>query len=75
MTDRIINRAFAAYYKGANPELDASQIKASAISCNGLFYVRLMKGSAPLAVYRIRTINGGSVLKRMKRFPAEVAHV
>ena len=74
MSDRIINRAFAAYYRGNPTELDSSQIKPSVISQNGRSYVRLMKDGTPLVIYRIRTVNGDSVLKKMKRYPAEVVH-
>jgi hypothetical protein len=71
--DDLMIRAFAAYYKQAKREgvclPDQPENHSSVMSANGHDYAVLSNCNGTLAVYRIR--NDG-LLKRLKRWPAEL---
>lgn len=70
-------RALAAYYRSASRQLSnlwgsGSIMEPGAVETvevDGLSYIRLSNVRGILAVYRIRTVNGESVLKGLKRWP------
>jgi hypothetical protein len=67
-------RALAAYYRTAKGS-DGAAIQPSppvTVEHKGLQYIVLSNIKGLLAVYRIRTVNGESVLKGLKRWPKDL---
>lgn len=75
MTDAILSRAFAAYFRTAKREgylADQPASHSSVLTHNGKGYVVLINGIWDvLAVYRIRN---DDTLKRLHHWPAELGH-
>lgn len=67
MTDDLIRRALAAYFRTGGTEQPAGG--GDLVEHDGMTYVVLRNVSGILAVYRVR--NDG-ILKRLKRWPAEL---
>ena len=66
-------RAMAAYFRSWNGDGALNQPSVPQIhEHKGLRYVVLSNVSGTLAVYRVRTVNGGAMLKGLKRWPAEL---
>ena len=64
-------RALAAYFRSAPPGATPDQPGgAGVVERDGRLYVVLSNARGTLAVYRVR---GSGVLRRMRRWPAEVA--
>jgi hypothetical protein len=72
--DRLLARAFAAYFRSAArngvPSPNQPANDSYVIDLDGKGYVVLRNASGTLAVYRIRT---SGVLKELKRWPRDVA--
>lgn len=71
----LLRRAFSAYFRTAQNGSESLQQPSSAsavcTTADGRHYVVLRNVSGLLAVYRVRTPDG--TLKRLKRWPAELA--
>ena len=73
--DDLTRRAIAAYFRTAPEEgmiIDQPSSSSGLVTHDGKTYVVLEggRGRGPLAVYRVRT---SGQLKRLRRWPAEVA--
>lgn len=67
----IESRALAAYLKAWDGSGQLQQPgEVCEVDHEGLQYVRLSNIGGTLAVYRVRTVNGAPMLKRLKRWPA-----
>jgi hypothetical protein len=72
MTERdLTNRAISAYYRAADGGA-VNQPSSQVVTIDGLTYVHLFNLGGTLAVYRVRTVGGVSVLKGLKRWPKEL---
>lgn len=67
MREELCRRAFAAYFR--NPGQVMQPSAPEYVTHEGLDYVVLSNTHGILAVYRVRTVNGKSVLKGLKRWP------
>lgn len=74
MTDQdLTSRALAAWYRAGNTVAPG---KASGmVEIDGKRYVRLVNASGLLAVYRVRIVPSGPMLKRLKRWPRELEEI
>jgi hypothetical protein len=74
MMDDLTRRAFAAYFRSEDDGDQPNSGLSGPVEHQGKTYVVLYSGrsrdAAPLAVYRVRT---SGQLKRLRRWPAEVA--
>lgn len=67
------SRALAAFFKYApDAATPAQPSQAETLDHNGLKYVRLSNVNGTLAIYRVRIVNGEPILKRLKRWPADL---
>jgi hypothetical protein len=69
-TDDLLRRALAAHFRSGgttHPSRDSAVRTAG-----GLPYVVLRGIVGTLAVYRVRTVKGQPMLKKLKRWPAEL---
>ena len=66
--EELTRRALAAWFRGGGIEQPSAA--SGVVEHEGLFYVRLEGTNGTLALYRVRTVNGEPMLKRMKRWPA-----
>ena len=65
------HRALSAYYRSHDGNGQQQQPSAPEhVNHNGLDYIVLFNTNGILAVYRVRTIKGASMLKRLIRWPA-----
>lgn len=68
MEDDLIRRAYAAYFRAGGTDQPASNLSGMR-TVDGRRYVALRNINGTLAIYRVR--NDG-MLKRLKRWPAEL---
>ncbi len=69
LLSNLEKRALNAYFK-PNDGGHAMQPSApETVTHNGLTYIFLSNVNGALACYRVRTVNGKQVLKRLKRYP------
>lgn len=74
-SEPLVRRAFAAYYRSAPAGGSLPEPANTSFLCDldGKQYVVLGNMNGVLAVYRVRTYDG--ILKRMRRWPAELGEV
>ena len=71
--DDLTRRAYAAYFRTGSDLLPQPAEGSGVQEHNGLRYVVLLNAYSTLAVYRVFTKGGEDTLRRLTRWPAEVA--
>jgi hypothetical protein len=69
LLSKLETRALKAYFRPNDGGYVTQPSAPETVTHKGLTYIYLSNMSGVLACYRVRTVNGKQVLKRLKRYP------